>query len=186
MATTWNPSAKGGYFTLPNGNLTASHGGLGSSVLGTTSKSIGKWYFEVYYDSLVVNNLMVGVASSSLPLSEYVWNNSYQRSYIGLNGKKTNGSESAYGAAYTTGDYIGVAVDTDDMSLTFYKNGASQGIAFTDLASISPVFPMVTTYGSNNFSCTVNFGATAFAYPVPSGFNSWDTILPLPTVVAFF
>jgi hypothetical protein len=32
------------------------------------------------------------------------------------------------------GDTLGVAVDMDAGSITFYKNNVSQGVAFTDLA----------------------------------------------------
>ena len=39
-----------------------------------------------------------------------------------------------YANAFTSGDIIGVALDLDNGSLVFYKNGVSQGTAFTGLA----------------------------------------------------
>ena len=40
-----------------------------------------------------------------------------------------------HGDSYTTGDAIGVAFDADNGILTFYKNGVSQGAAYTGLTS---------------------------------------------------
>ena len=46
--------------------------------------------------------------------------------YYGSNGDKYyNGSGVAYGATYTTGDVIGVALDLTDGTITFYKDGVS-------------------------------------------------------------
>jgi hypothetical protein len=90
-------------------------------------------------------------------------------------GQKTDNAAtgSAYGAAYTTGDTIGVAVDADIGSITFYKNGASQGVAFTGLTMSGGVY---TVGGSDNSATMVfNFGQRPFAYAAPSGFKSLNT-----------
>jgi len=46
--------------------------------------------------------------------------------------KYVGSSSSSYGASYAVDDIIGVAMDLDNNTVTFYKNGASQGaISFT-------------------------------------------------------
>ena len=72
------------------------------------------------------------------------------------------GSNQSYGASWTTGDTIGVAFDADAGTLTFYKNGASQGTAFTGLTD-GPYVPSVVQNGSSR-SAVLNFGQRPFKY----------------------
>jgi len=68
-------------------------------------------------------------APSSSPLS------GSNRAYYGNTGQKYIGaSNSVYGATFTTGDVIKVRVDNG--SVEFFKNGASQGVAWTGLTGI--------------------------------------------------
>ena len=53
-------------------------------------------------------------------------------SYYGVTGYKQGSPsavDSAYGATYTYGDVVGVAFDSDNNTLEFFKNGISQGVA---------------------------------------------------------
>jgi len=62
-------------------------------------------------------------------------------SYIsGTGGKCHNSGKSVnYGEKYSTGDVISVLLDFDDGTITFFKNGKSQGIAFKALkAAVIP------------------------------------------------
>jgi len=62
----------------------------------------------------------------------------------------------------------------------FYKNGVSQGTAFTGLTS-GPYFPAVSNYNSS--SGLTNFGQQPFKYPAPAGYKSLcSTNLPTPAI----
>ena len=67
-------------------------------------------------------------------------------------------------ASYTTGDIIGVALDLDNTTLAFYKNGVSQGNATTSLPS-GIYFPYVGD-NANNAAQTVvaNWGQREFFF----------------------
>jgi hypothetical protein len=110
-------------------------------------------------------------------------NTSNAFTYADSGQKFASGSGSAYGASYTTGDIIGVAFDKDAGSLTFYKNGISQGVAFTGLTS-ALYFPAWSDRNSGaSSSFTANFGQRPFAYTAPSGFKALCTTnLPEPTI----
>jgi hypothetical protein len=69
----------------------------------------------------------------------------------------------------------------DAGTITFYKNGSSQGQAFSGISggNFRP-----STYLYNNASTTANFGQRPFAYTPPSGFLSLCTTnLPASTVL---
>jgi len=90
--------------------------------------------------------------------------------YFGSNGNKyTAGSGSAYGATFTTGDVIGVALDLDAGTLTFYKNNTSQGTAYSSISGT--FFPAIgkgiTATGITSF---INFGQRPFSYTPPTGY----------------
>jgi hypothetical protein len=177
---TWNPlkqSASG--VTLTNGNLEASISTSQSSVLGTFGLSSGKWYWE--NTILAFNNMQLGIAKDNVSLATFIGGDALGWS-MHSNGKTYNNLVSTtYGATYGLNDVIGIALDADNGTLTFYKNGTSQGTAFTGLTS-GPYFPA--------FSCTdvspkvaANFGQRPFAYTAPSGFKALNTAnLPAPVI----
>jgi len=181
---TWNPLDNAGP-VLANGNLdssraTASWSGSGCrATLGVTS---GKWYWEITQTSATSGsaNNHTGISKQAATLNNYLGSDANGWAYDGVNGfKLNNGSGTSYGATWTTNDVIGVAFDADSGTLTFYKNGVSQGQAFSGLTS-GPYFPTVSLYGT--ISCVVNFGQRPFAFPV-SGFKALcDTNLPAPTI----
>ena len=76
-------------------------------------------------------------------------------------------SSFVYGAAYDT-EVIGVALDMDAGTLTFYKNGVSQGQAFTGISGT--IYAMASLVVSGTL--VANFGASALAYTPPAGYNS--------------
>ena len=61
--------------------------------------------------------------------------------------KGNNNSASSYGSTYTDGDILGVALDLDAGTISFYKNGVSQGIAFTGLSGI--FYPCFSDYNDS-------------------------------------
>lgn len=78
--------------------------------------------------------------------------------------QKYQGGWSSYGATFTTNDVIGVVVNNG--TVTFYKNGVSQG-SLTGAISQDFLFNCSASHTGNGTTTkwTANFGATAFAYP---------------------
>ncbi|MBM5802057.1 MAG: hypothetical protein FJ077_14800, partial [Cyanobacteria bacterium K_DeepCast_35m_m2_023] len=154
---TWNPLAVGSPSDLApsNGNLDATgfsvSGNRNKSIVSTTGVSSGKWYWEVSVTSVTGNltAVTIGISSKSDPgeLSFYPGYNAFGWSYYAANGTKNNVSQVSYGASYTAGDTIGVAFDADNGSLTFYKNGVSQGVAYSGLAA-GTYYPAIGHGGS--------------------------------------
>jgi hypothetical protein len=168
---------RGNYCTLnpldKNANITPSNGNL--DIVGTNTAhrpiratiafSSGKWYWEATVNSYSSGVFGIAKGDASLADGQFIGANASSWGYIGNGDKYTNGVNAAYGASFTTGDVIGVAMDADNGTLTFYKNGSSQGTAYTGLTS-GPYFPAVSTYFSTD-SYSFNFGQRAFAYQTP-------------------
>ncbi|MBI4946210.1 MAG: T9SS type A sorting domain-containing protein [Bacteroidetes bacterium] len=166
--TTWNPSDKGAGITLSGGDLGALNTAAGL-VRSTVGVSSGKWYWEVTKTDAPAGG-SIGFAKSTAGINNYPGADANGWMYSGSNGYKyTGGVGVAYGAAYVQNDVIGIALDMDAGSVTFYVNGVSQGVAYSGLTGT--IFASVGA-GAAGKSWTTNFGATAFAYAVPSGFNS--------------
>ena len=165
--TAWNPSDKGAGCALSNLNLTTVFSSPGS-VRSVIAKSSGKWYWEVTVGS--PNNSVVGVANSSALMSQYCGSNINSWGwYVGGN-VLNNGSFVNNGAdTYTTGDVLGIALDMDAKTMQCYKNGVSSGTAITGLSAT--MYACVGSGGAPTGN-TTNFGASAFSYTPPSGFNS--------------
>lgn len=164
----WNPADKGANVNLSNGNLSMVTTSTGGTARSTVSKSSGKWYWEVTYTSSP--DLAVGIAKATASLTGYLGIDSSGYSYVASNGSKYNGSGPiAYGATFPLGTVIGIAMDLDAGTLTFYRNGVSQGVAFTGL---SGTFFAAQGTNNNGGGCTANFGQTPFAYSPPAGFNA--------------
>jgi hypothetical protein len=185
---TLNPLNNGSQAVLSNGNLDVSWSSTsGHSAGSTIAVSSGKWYVEFTMGSSVV---LIGIipATYALKLDNWPGNSAYgaiSYSYLSSNGNKyNNSSNTAYGATFTTGDVIGVALDLDAGTLVFYKNGVSQGTAYS---SITGSYIFAIGYGSSPTGGTVanaNFGQRPFAHTAPSGFKALVTTnLPDPTVV---
>ena len=173
--------------SLSNGNLqnNGSNAAWNSSS-STIAMSSGKWYWEVTCGTLSANSLLIGIESV---ITDWIGQSgngvgatSTGYSYLASNGQKyTGGTGVAYGATFTTGDVIGVAFDADVGTLTFYKNGTSQGTAFTGITgTYCAAFSILQTSTNSN----INFGQRPFTYTAPSGFVALNTFnLPTPTIL---
>ena len=175
---TLNPLSKGSAITLANGNLDISAASSGSQrVWGTIGVSTGKWYFEFTQNSGTYAQ-GVGIKSSAAQ------DNNTNYFYTGHTGQKVNasGTASSYGATWGNNDVIGVAFDLDAGTITFYKNGTSQGQAFSGITDAT-YFPYVVGWSGGAWGGTVNFGQRPFAYTPPTGYKSLCTQnLPDPTI----
>ena len=160
--------------TFSNGNLQNDSDRTSLNNWCATSISLpasGKWYCEV--NATAASS--VGVVSSNTPMQ-----NQYPtkyRTYYGLTALKISESgNSSYGLTYTNTDTIGIAVDMDVGTITFYKNNSSQGVAFTDLISAGVTWLFGASYQGGILNTTIwNFGQQPFTYTAPSGFLPLNT-----------
>jgi hypothetical protein len=168
---TWDPAAKASGITLSGGDLTA----LASdadvySVISTIGKSSGKWYCEVTYNTLVAATATsIGVRLNSESLTSLVGSSTSGYGYNDVGEKKTNGVDTSYGGTPANGSVIGILLNMDDGEISFRWNNNDYGVAFTGLSGTFYV-GFSSGYGANQV--TANFGASAFVYSVPAGYNS--------------
>jgi hypothetical protein len=175
-----NPLDVYGSTTLSNGNLDASLSTTGQSVaVGTISVASGKWYWEVA--PVAGGQWNIGIANTSAANKSGFAADGW---YYYADGRKLNaGSYTGYGSSFTGGDIIGVALDMDTGSITFYKNNVSQGVAFNTGIAGKLIQPALNISATATYTFTANFGQRAFAYTAPSGFKALCTQnLPAPLV----
>ena len=197
---TFNPLDKSGgtVTTFSNGNTTTMHN-AGSNGAVTASRSTlgyssGKWYWEAKCIA-TGGDLRTGIISMSstdyvTASNPYTLNEAYNYKQTGEKGSSGDTNVS-YGATYTAGDIIGIAHDADSGSLTFYKNGVSQGVAFSGLNTSLFWGAFSTEYNQSKYSYNFGngyFGTTAvssagtnasgigiFEYDVPTGYTALST-----------
>ena len=179
---TLNPLNSNATVALSNGNLQAVANATNwFPSLGTIGMSSEKWYWEQTITSGTDAFVGLGAVGASIAAGFYPGVQSTTYSYYASNGNKyNNNSNSAYGATWTLNDVIGTAFDADAGTLTFYKNGVSQGTAFSGIPA-NTYLPMIAVVAD---TLSMNFGQRPFAHTAPSGFKALVTTnLPDPTVV---
>jgi hypothetical protein len=178
-----NPLSVGANTSLSNGNLSGTltgSGGWAGSIGGLTS---GKWYYEATVTANSGNSMWVGFLSDVYTLNNNAWSFSTQTALYANDGR--NGNNASYGATWTTNDVIGIALDisTSSGSITFYKNGVSQGVMFSSLTSSAVWRPLISGGGTGT-TIAMNFGQRPFAYTPPTGFVALNTFnLAASTIV---
>lgn len=175
--TTFNPSAKTSVVVLSNGNLTAASDTTSQweSVQATTFKSSGKWYCEFTVNQAVFD-IALGIETStdSTAAGQFPGGAADSWAYWSNGSWYNNGASTGGWATYTTGDVIGMALDATGGTLSFYKNGVLQGtISGVSAGSYTPAVGFFYSAGSAG-QVTANFGATSFAYTVPSSYSAYD------------
>jgi hypothetical protein len=175
----WNLLTTGG-FTFSNGNLTASvTASTGDRNCPTTMfASTGKWYAEVTCTNVGGGgNMELGVVTSTSPYTPSIGGAGINGYAYQPNGTKgNNNSYSSYGATYANGDVIGIALDLTAGTLVFYKNGSSQGTAYTGITGTYG-FAIGADFGgtSRTVQGELNCGQQPFVYTPPSGFLALNT-----------
>ena len=183
--------------TLSNGNLEIERTATSSewtSCGSTFVVSSGKYYWELSLPTINGTVARWGVADAD----DYEFNRSTTSSGLPWLGSGTgtswsmdvggnthhNGSavSSSYTSTVTTSDVIGVALDCDANTLTFYKNGTSLGTAHSNVTA-SRLVPAVGLHGGTHNKIVMNFGQRPFKYTPPSGYKALCTTnLPESTV----
>jgi len=162
--------------TPSNGNLTTTHTppAYGSYVYGSMAVSSGKWYYEMTATT-VVGTSLVGLDTGQTQFND----TGGLIVYFSNGNKRVGASYVSYGATWTSGDVIGVAYDLDGGTVTFYKNGTSQGVAATGVSGTY----MPHAQGEGGGTYNWNFGQRPFAYTPPDGYKTLNTYnLPEPTI----
>jgi hypothetical protein len=178
----WNRLSSNGGVTIKNGNLdTVNTGQAYDNPRATFGMSSGKWYWEVKLTSFA-GGFHVGLALPNAANSSYLGATSGTWAYGDSGQKYDQGSSSSYGASFTSvGDVVSCAFDADAGSVVFYKNGVSQGTAFTGLTN-GPYLPALYAR-VNSTGGSWNFGQRPFTYTPPSGHKALCTTnLPDPGV----
>jgi hypothetical protein len=159
---TLNPLTQSSQGTIENGNLefrsTSSQWGGSSSTIGMES---GKFYMEVNGGSKV----MVGITSDPIAPSDGGYHSrSDSYTFYSFNGNKVNtDAQTSYSSAWSSSsDVVGAVYDADNGTLSFYRNGVSQGDAFTGLDTSKTWHFVAYTKDSTAVPC--NFGQRAFTY----------------------
>ena len=175
----------GSSLTLSEGNLkSACAGAYWASLPGTfLIPSTGKWYWEVtpITANFSTGNIAIGITkhvASNYNTGQDQWPGFTADSYGMTNDtggtmyKWTSATPTSYGSQYAVNDIIGVALNMDAGTLTYYKNGVSQGVAFSSLTG--NFFPSL---GVNNTGTTavINFGQRPFSYTPPTDHKALNT-----------
>jgi len=165
VSDTWDSSTKASCITLSNGNRTflesncsSSNQNTWNSVYGSIGVSSGIKEWEVTidaWDNLSTNryDVMVGIARSRNNPNTNFQSGGVGYGYILQNGGIYFTSFSNYGASYGVGDVIKISFNADTNQLTFYKNGVSQGLAYT--VSEGTYYLAVTVCKSTNTRITI-------------------------------
>lgn len=180
---TLNPLNFSSGFGLDDGNLRANIPNV-RAASSTISMSSGKWYAEFTLSQTGI----VGISKASFSNIGITSSGPFDASggygYVTTGNKRNSGADTAYGATWTSGDVIGIAFDADSGTLAFYKNGVSQGTAFSSIPNDFYVFSVYGGFGTTNPTYGVaNFGQRPFSYTPPTGFKALHTgNLPDPVI----
>ena len=200
---TFNPLSGSSDNTYSEGNLSVSGtGGSYKHSQGTVLLESGKWYWENYMGS--TNTMLHGITDSTTPSGSDPSDGDVEDGYYyGDNGNKRSlsGTQTSYGANYTSGDIISTAIDLDSgtQTVTFYKNGSSQGSIditrsttwVSDIAVGDPTNLNIANFGQDgSFAGTLTAqgnqdenGIGDFYYEPPTGYLALCTSnLPDPEI----
>ena len=178
---TLNPLSTQGTSTgITNGNLSVTFGSAANrGASGNMFVSSGKWYFEFPAIGSGATDGVGVISDAATFVSGYTTQGVI---YYASAQKNIDGTTTSYGATYTAGDIIGVALDNDSGSIIFYKNNVSQGTISLTLRNYTAAFVTATGISSGPFN--MNFGQRPFTYTPPAGFRALNTNnLPTPSIV---
>jgi hypothetical protein len=180
---TLNPlSSQGG--TLSNGNLAYTGTNNNFATIGVTT---GQWYWEVTNTGTldnVNNTFLVGVASDTQDSGTFTKKVQFysQASQSAIYRNSGSAVETFSGTTLANGDVLGIALDLDSatQAIQFYKNGVAIGSSTALNDDDETWTPSVKNAAA---SLAINFGASRFKYPMPSGYAALNTTaLPAATI----
>ncbi|EDO45063.1 predicted protein, partial [Nematostella vectensis] len=126
----------------------------------------GKWMYEILLGSKGIMQLGWATLGCKFTNEEGVGDTADSFAYDGHRVRKWNVSTAKYGEEWMAGDVIGCAIDLDEGTISYSRNGKHLGVAF-DNVRFGPgfaYFPAISlSYGE---SCHLNFGAYPFKFPM--------------------
>ena len=170
--TTWNSADKDGDIILSGGDLTtAVTGGGTGGIRSLIGKATGKWYWEYYMTTLDTKQVILGIANTTWNLTNnyLAYDTNGWGYYANLGDKITNDVATSYAAAASDGNVLGVLLNMTDGEISFRVNNTDVGVAYTGLTGT--IYAAIGNINANH-TITANFGASAFTYGVPAGYNS--------------
>lgn len=171
---TLNPADKGSGETLSNGNLTLTRSGTSGwgtgLVRATVGKSSGKWYWEVKLNTDTGHHFLGGVSLGTLATSYLGVDLNGWALYSNDGSLVHNGQHNpVVTAIFGTGAVVDFALDMNAGVLQVSLNGSP----FATLAGgLSGTFYPAFDQYDVGMQATVNFGASAFTYTPPAGYNA--------------
>ena len=182
---TWN-SLDPTTVTFSDGNLKGTSNGANYGAFGTIGVGSGKWYWE---QLVLGTNTFVGITDIESDVDSRGYGSSNSLYYYGNTGTTygTLAGQSAgttVGETFTTNDIIGTALDMDNGTVAFYKNGKLQ----TTLTPPNNLEDFVITAAMDNGGGTatvnvINFGQRPWTFAAPANYKALCTSnLSTPTV----
>jgi len=181
---TMNPLDMHDSLSTKNGNLQVGEGNDWRGIKGTFGVSSGKWYYEFKTGNA---NIFCGWASDDLTGTNNITTNPQDsnsamsagvlifcddgRYHLDTGG---SGNRVSYSSALSANDVLGCAIDLDNNTAQFYKQGSALGsidISSSKLAT-KRVLPYFISHPFDDPDYTFNFGQQAFAYTPPTGFKT--------------
>jgi len=178
VTATWDPNNKGANVTLSGGNLTAAASNF-NAVKSTIGRDSGKYYWEIRIQT--GSEWMAGFGTPSATLTNWIGSDAFGIGWYRTGGFWVNNTLQATYSAFTTGDILNFALDGDNDKVFIGKNGTWQngGNPATGVGAVWTLSPATVIFAmfSNGQvpvtdAGTANFGATPFAFAVPSGFGA--------------
>ena len=140
-------------------------------LFGTIGVSSGKWYYEMKADNTAGG---IGVGFAPRQFADEVGSISVR--YNSPGSIIVDGTTHSSLATFTSGDVIGVALNLDDNTVQFYKNGSTVGSAYAVTSGYTylPLIVIPST-GTSSTGATFNFGQRAWVYSAPSNHKALCT-----------
>jgi hypothetical protein len=182
---TWDPAFKSSSpaVTLSGGNLIAAiaNTGVTGLVRSTVGQTSGKWYWEITCTS-ISDGTAIGVIDAAEVTGSAPGYSADGDGWVRLlSGVIINNTNTvASPGLFANGDVIGIAMDCDARQIKWYKNGT----LVATLSGAGNIPTGATWYaavgatgnaGAN--TTTANFGASAFAFTPPVGYQGLAQVL---------
>jgi hypothetical protein len=157
----WDPTWHGQHIQVSGDGKTANKVNQGwySVAFGREGYNSGRHYWAIQVGG---DETYVGVARKEMSqLDNYLGcdANSWAWNYSGyISTQASTSVNTSYGGSFGRGDIIGIALDMNKKTLSFYKNGQDMGVAFSNLPSVK-LYPAVGWRAGQQKFVPVNFRA---------------------------
>jgi hypothetical protein len=188
----FNPLSSRRLGVLSDGNLKTVFSGDSTRAEGTIAVNSGKFYWEAEAITNMQTHTIggrIGICETNrinIQSAERVefdidW---HANSGVRLRRAGYSSVSLSTGTNYNDGDLIGVALDVDNSTVKFYKNGSlAYNIDFSSYVTAGSKFLTAHSWGYFTSTWVYNFGARPFVHAAPSGYKTLcSTNLTTPTI----